>query len=58
VELGIGDSIRQNAQSIAERVKQSSTDCRDDGKNLLDYVTRRFNLPSARLNKPQRLHLS
>jgi len=28
-------------------------DCRDDGKGLLDYVIRRFNLFSARLNKPQ-----
>jgi hypothetical protein len=49
VELESADSIRQNVQRIAERVKQSSTDCRDDGKNLLNYVIRRFNAPSARL---------
>jgi len=36
---------------------QSSTDCRDDGKNPLNYVIRRFNLSSARLNKPQGLDL-
>jgi len=35
--------------------KQSSTDCRNDGKSFLDYVIRRFNLFSARLNKPQGL---
>jgi hypothetical protein len=38
-------------------VQQRSTDCRDDGKSLLDYVIRRFNLSSARLNKPQGLDL-
>jgi hypothetical protein len=48
---------RLNAQRIAERVKQSSTTCRGSSKNFLDYVIRRFNLPSARLNKPQGLDL-
>jgi len=31
------------------KVKIKSTDCRDDGKSLLDYVTRRFNASSAKL---------
>jgi tetratricopeptide (TPR) repeat protein len=31
---------------------QTTVDWRDDGKNLLDYVIRRFTLSSARLNKP------
>jgi len=30
---------------------------RGSSKSLLDYVIRRFNLPSARLNKPQGLDL-
>jgi len=30
---------------------------RRTGKNLLDYVIRRFNLSSARLNKPEGLDL-
>jgi len=34
-----------------------STDYRDDDKRFLDYVIRRFNLSSARLNKPQGLDL-
>jgi hypothetical protein len=33
------------------------TDCRDDSKNFLNYVIRRFNLSSAPLNKPQGLDL-
>jgi len=39
------------------RANKSSKDSRDDGKSLLDYVIRRFNLSSARLNKPQGLDL-
>jgi trimeric autotransporter adhesin len=35
------------------RLKNSSTSCRRAGKSLLDYVIRRFNLSSARLNKPR-----
>ena len=31
--------------------------CRGSSKSLLDYVIRRFNLSSPRLNKPQRLDL-
>ena len=38
-------------------MRESSTYCRGSGKNLLDYVIRRFNLSSARLNKPQGLDL-
>jgi hypothetical protein len=38
-------------------IPKSSTNFRKSCKSLLDYVIRRFNLSSARLNKPQGLDL-
>jgi hypothetical protein len=57
LELESAIRSEQNAQRTAERVKQSSTNFRGLSKSLFDYVIRRFNLPSARLNKPQGLDL-
>ena len=54
---GLGGSILQNAQRIAERVKQGSTNCRAAGIRSVDYVTRRFNASSAGLKKPVGLDL-
>jgi hypothetical protein len=42
---------------IRRNLTKSSTDCGDGDKNLFNYVIRRFNLSSARLNKPQGLDL-
>jgi hypothetical protein len=49
-------SVRK-PKELRERVKYRSTDCCHAGKDFVDYVIRRFNLPPARLNKPQRLDL-
>jgi hypothetical protein len=57
MELEAAIRGRQSAERIAERVKESSTNCRRAGKRFLDYVIRRFNLSSARLNRPQLLDL-
>jgi hypothetical protein len=39
------------------KCNKRSTNGRGSRKNALDYVIGRFNLPSARLNKPQGLDL-
>ena len=56
-DLGVRNASRlaacQATPSIKTRRRLTRQICRDDGKSLLDYVIRRFNLSSARLNKPQ-----
>jgi hypothetical protein len=54
--IGNVTTALQTSATRAQR-KTSSTDCRDDGKNLLDYVIRRFNASSAGLKKPVGLDL-
>jgi hypothetical protein len=54
LELELGICTAERPQDCGAR-EISSTDCRDDGNSLLNYVIRRFNLSSALLNKPQGL---
>jgi hypothetical protein len=47
----IGVAIPNPKPARLSGVKQSSTDFRGAGKSTLDYVTRRFDAPSARVEK-------
>ena len=56
LESAIRAAERPEDSGAPDRLKSRQT-VADAGKSFLDYVIRRFNLSSARLNKPQGLDL-